>query len=327
MFKERRRTGRSLPINMSAVDPGDFGAGTVREIFQGVMQEETSIIDEVAGTEYNPLKLNGTVDLDASESGVARGENQDLEPGEEAKAHQGAVDTQSFDAKAQVGQSLLRDESKAAFEAGNVDALEREIRNAVRDGNKAFDRKAFGSSGPLVSTTLNVEFDATVDGSGAWDDKGSASTPVTDIRTMKEVKAPGADAIIMGRDIKNGLMVHPDVLAELSNFSGGTADEQQLENWLKRKFGFSYVKFLDQIEHTYNSGAKGSFSLTYLFATYCWVGYRRAIAVFNPDVEEQNKLEQVRETRRRSYLTQYSRYSDVRRPIQELGCILTNGTS
>lgn len=302
------------------VDAGDFPAGLIAEMLKGIVADEEAMTDKIL-TPYNRTTLlEGSITIDGSESGLARGQNQQLGPGVRAQEHRGAITSVSFNARAFVGRSKLPDEAVNNFEALGEDAMKLELTKSRRDANTGLDLITFGST-VLGSTSLNVEYDATATGGGPWDDVGAASNPVTDIRYAKEVSAPGADTIIMGREVKNGLMVHPDVIAELSNFSGGTEDETGLENWLKRKFGFKHVHFLDQM---YNAGVTGVVTVTYIGATLCWIGRKSDAINVHPTTSVQDTVDQYRCVDSRSLVTQYSRYDDPIRPTQQLGCVVTN---
>lgn len=305
------------------VDAGTFPAGLIAEMLRGIVEAETSLVDEIFTPYERTTLLSGNITIDGSESGLARGENQHLGAGVDAKEHKGAIGSVAFDARAYVGKSLLTDEAANNFEALDEDAMNRELKIAYRDANTALDRYAWDSV--LASTSKNVEADVTNLGFGdaAWDDGGTASTPVQDIRHIIQVSAPGADTGIIGRAVANGLMIHPDVVAELSNFSAGTEDEDGLKAWLKRKFGLRTVHIIKKL---YNAAGVGSVTPTYIGDTVAWFGHAADLINVHPQFSRQDSAETFRLTSR-SMLTQVARYDDPIRPTQTLGAIATNVTS
>lgn len=304
---------KAMPV--PGVDAGDFPAGLISEMLTGIVEEETSLVDEIFVPWDRTTVLSGNIIIDGSESGLARGENQGLGPMVSAKEHRGAIGTAPYNAKAYVGKSLLADESVNNFEAIGEDAMALELTKARRDANTALDRYAFDTV--LASTVLNNTFAAVA----LWSDLGVASKPVAEIRKARQESAPGADTAILGRKVVNGLMEHPDVIAELSNFNAGTSDETFLENWLKRKFGFTFVHFL---EKKYNSGAVGTATASYIGDTLAWFGHASNIINVHPKSSIQDTVDQLRLVDPRALLTQYARYDDPIRPVKELGCVITS---
>jgi len=305
------------------VDAGSFPAGLIAEMLKGLVENENALVDDIFTAYERTTLLAGNITIDGSESGLARGVNQALGAGVDAKEHKGAIGSVAFDCRAYVGKSLLTDEARNNFEALDEDAMNRELTIAYRDANTALDRHAWDNV--LASTSLNVEADVTALGNGnaAWDDGGTTSTPILDIRDITQISAPGADTAILGRKVANGLMVHPDVVAELSNFSAGTESEDGLINWLKVKFGLTYVYIVKKL---YNAGALGTVTPTYIGDTVAWFGHKADLINVHPGSSVQDTAETFRLTSR-SMLTQVSRYDDPIRPTQTLGAIATNVTT
>lgn len=309
---------------MPSLDIGTFPDGLIREMLVGIVEEEESLVDKIFGRQIRDLvAMSGEIPRDGTESGVARGDNQALKPGVEAEEGEGEVDTVSYNARAYVGEYLTPEEVVATLAYYGEEGLARDLRAARRDANTALDRKVFGTAGILASTSLNNERDATSAGGGPWSDSGSNSNPVKDIRYAKQTGAPGADTVIVGLNPKNSLMIHSDVLADKMYFGGaGTDNEEGLENWFKRKFGFRNVFFIEKL---FNSAAKTKDpSLSYIGENLVWIGYHDDLCLVHPRHQINDQATQERVQKRRSWRTQFVRYDDAIRPTKEKGVVVTN---
>jgi hypothetical protein len=297
--------------------------GVVREIFRGVTEEETAWIDEYVGRRVDDvMTMSGSIPVSDSDSSLGRGLNKGLPPLAEAEEFHSTMGSVAYNATAYVGLSSLSDEAKNDRQFYGEDALAEELTKARRDSNTALDLYL---SDILTSTSFNVEYDVTSAGSGAWDDGGLASDPITDIRSARDSSAPGSDTIIVGRLARNALQVHPDVIAQFSNIAAGTIGDEALLNWLKVTFGFENALVFDKKYNSANSGQ--STSISYIFDTGIWIGTWNDVVLVHPDMDNQDNVSVERMQTKRGDRTQVERYDDIIRPTQEKGCTLTNAVS
>lgn len=299
-----------------------FPEGLVREMLEGIVEEETAFADSVMGRKITERSaMSGRIPIRGTTGGVGRGENRALAPLEEAKAYAYNVTFAQYNAAAYVGYGLLSDEEKN--DAGyffNEDALGLEMRTARRDANTGLDRD-FDTL--ISSTSLNTEFDVTSNG-GTW---SGVSTMAANLRTLREVTSPGATDIIIGRAAKNIMSDNDDFLATPiggNAYAGGSGEEQLLAEWLKRYCGYTNVHFFERLKNTAGIGATAA--LGYHFDLGVWVGYADDLVMVSPQNDEQNSLEIERVTRKRATEIQFTRYDDMIRPTLLKGATVTNLT-
>lgn len=310
------------PIN-NAFDISDFPDGLIREMLTGILTRETSFADELCGRQYRQkTSLTGGVPIRGGKATVARGENQGLRPGAEAKPYTYDVSSATYEALAYVGYGTLTDEERGA--AGyyyDQDAVALEIETAVREANTALDLKL---EAVLESTTLNTEFALGSNG-GDWDDFGASSTMFQNLRTLRQVTVPGADTIILGRNAENTMLQHDDFLAsEIAGnyYAGGSGEESVLHAWLRQYIGFTNVFKFDRLYNA-DTDPADDINYTYAFDNGVWVGYADDLVLIHPDWEDQDKVEVERVTRQRLHEIQFSRYDDIIRPTTKKGAIVT----
>lgn len=177
----------------------------------------------------------------------------------------------------------------------------------------------------LASTSLNQEFDATVDGNGAWDT--TAGTPIEDLLEVRREKVPGADLLVIGRDVHDALLTHPDIRAESANYDAGSLDFSGLQVYLARKLGMRP----DQVvifEKDYNSAAEGQTPVkARAFGTGAWMGYKATLLLVEPDDGANGNSDSLKMQRNditsSDDLTYYM-LADIVRPDTNNGCTITN---
>jgi hypothetical protein len=304
-----------------------FPPDLIREMLEGIVESEQAFADTACGQQFRlQTALAGNVPVKGSGATLGTTEGYEgLAPGEVAPGEEYDVTYVAYTAKARVGKGILTDEERNDYSAMfSEDAVEGALRTARINANTRLDKYL---ETIIASTSLNTEAPAGTGFGPTW--KSTSSTMASDLRIMREVTAPGADTIIIGRALKNVMLDNDALLGSAisgNNYGGGTAANSILEAWLKEYIGFSNVLFFDK--KIDSSGGRGAApTVSYLFDTYGWVGYANDLVLVHPTGPINDLADIERAAERRAHVVQYTRYDDVIRPTKLKGAVATGFTA
>ena len=301
-------------------DIGSIPEQVLRSIALGQITEELSFADMVCTRVTERTTLNGSVPILNDKATLGRLDDTGLSPGVAPKEHGGAAGVTAYACLAYAGLDFVTDEERDDLGVYGIDMIENRARQARINSNLKIDARL---STQLSSTALNGEFDCNVDGSGEWDDYVN-SDPLKNMIDARRDKVPGADTIIIGPEVYDALVGHPDIIAEFSQFNAGSLDYDGLAALLKRKI--PGIRDVYHFEKFYDTAERGdAFSIGYLFAQGAWMGHKRDLIMVDPaNADVNNKLDIERDAKRRGHDVQYVRYIDIIRTHLSLGVTFTN---
>lgn len=301
------------------MDTGSFPRMVAQRLYTALMTQDFAQADNICRKETGKTTLQGKVYTESSKAGLARIGNKKLAPLEAARKRHGALASRDYDAGACVGAESVPDEVVIDYDALGEDALTRRLKSARAEANINVDAVMVDA---LTSQTVNEVYDVTTDGAGEWDDYTN-SKPYVDMQNIQRDVAPGSDTVVIGLQMSQILLSHPDTFAESSNFNAGLADHQALEAYIKRKVpGIANVYILDVLYDNSEEGAPVNFE--HLFATGVWMGHKSDLVLVDPQHKLQSQVDIIRNVDQRCWDLQIARYIDVVRITKELGCALTN---
>jgi len=310
-----------------AYQPGNLAPDLIREMLQGIVENEKSFADLVCGTQFRQVtQMQGSVNVrdSAATLGIVDG-YLGLAPAEESPGEEFGVTSVTYHAKPRVGKTVITDEERNDFDAAfGEDLVNDRMAQAYRSANTKLDKYL---ETKLSSTSLNEEFAAGSDGGGTW--TGATSTMADDLRTCRETFAPGADTIIIGRALRNVMLDNDGLLASPvagNYYGGGTGEASILEAWLKQYIGFKNVYFFDKMYNTGNARG-GTPAVGYLFDALAWVGYADDLVLVHPSHAINDIAETERIVAKRTDLVQVARYDDILRPTLLKGSVITGATA
>lgn len=311
----------------TAFDISSIPGVTLDQIVKGLETEEQAFADQVCTIISRKSSLSGNIPLDESVFTLSRIANKGLAPLEEASPHGGRMGTFAYNALAYVGFRRVSDEELIARDYfTNAEDLGGAVGMAKREANLNVDARL---ADVLASTTLNNEYDATVDGTGAW---SGAGNPLADLNAITRTYAPNADTMILGRQVYDALVGNSDIIANSSLFDSGQINYDALISLLRTKVrGLRQVYVFDKMYNaspldgaTSTPPGAANVSFARLFETGVWVGHKSALIMVRPTHERQDSIDSERVARTRSYDISYNRYIDICRPLIEMGCVVTN---
>lgn len=306
-------------------DIGTITPQVLRTLTMGQLTKVEAAADSICRKITGKDKLNGSLDSMDLESGLARDESRDLTPGARNEPHGGAYENTTYNCRAQVGTAQVFDEGRNDAAAVDLDLITNRVRMARVIANAKVDMKLFDK---LSNTggTFNVTFNAASgnDGNGAWDDYTNG-TPLRDLLKARLNFAPGADSFIYTPSVFQALMAHPELLAEVSNYSDGQLDFNALNGLLAAKLGIPVANVF-YVEKLYNTSKRGqTASLGYIGNGTAWMGYRSDLVMVDPQAAPINDISELgRDISTRSHIIQHTRYVDIIRPTLEMGVTFTN---
>lgn len=306
-------------------DTSSITPQVLRTITMGQRTAELAAADTICRKITDKDKLQGSLDSMDLDSGLARDEDRDLTPGARCEPHGGGFDNTTYHAKAQVGSAQIFDEGRNDSAAEGLDIITDRVRFARAVANAKVDMKLFDV---LSNTggTFNVTFNAASgnDGNGAWDDYTNG-TPLRDLLKARLNFAPGADSLIYTPSIFQALQSHPELLAEVSNYSDGQLDFDALNGLLARKLGISASNIF-YVEKLYNTAKRGQTpTFGYVGNGTVWMGYRSDLIMVDPQAAPINDISELeRDVPTRSHYIQHTRYIDIIRPTLQMGVTFTN---
>lgn len=287
----------------------------VRETIMGLMSDSQALIDRI-GRKVPVKGIQGTIPVLPSVNSLAR---EDLQGGIAEGAEAKPIDTfnsnLSYATLRYTGIAYLTDGAKIELDDFGVNSLEYYLSLCMMQVAAGINKD---TDDVLKSTSLNIE---TAANNGAW--SSSSSTPIRDIREARRASGYG-DTIILGRDAAEFLMEHPDMIARLSNFSGGSLAQGELVDLLRRTF--SGVTNVVIGSNLYNSATEGqSASLAYQFDGLAWVGHSDDLVI--PEQTGEPQTATFREEPRDATGLRYTRRLCVKRPNQDKGSVITGVTA
>lgn len=307
-----------------ATDPNTIPEPVIQDLLGGLEREESSLADLMC--DRVPVNaISGTVPVQPSTSSLPQGNDDEgddglIPEGAEAKPFSDTMTEAAYHCRRAVGTTSIPDGTAASIDSvTGTSTVQRLLRRCLGESHVKMDRAL---DTLLASTTSNEEIDvnSATYGNNPWDD--ASSTPLEDIDKARDTKTPGADTIRVGKTDERSLKVHPDVVAEVSNFSAGMASASQLEQLLRAKFGFTNI-YVGGMWFSNEAREGQSLSVGFDIDT-SWMGYRRDLILTEFGG---TNTEQGRETRRESDILLVSRRVDFLRPHKEMGAVFTNTTT
>lgn len=304
-----------------SVDIQTIPQQTLQIVTEGIVASEVAFADSACRKRTDVKTLSGTAPFLSSTATVRRDENRDMAPRSEAKPGDGGMGSVKYNCLAQVGFFELSNEDIINMDAYNINAVTHYVTEARKAANLNVDLKL---EGVLESTSLNLEFDVTADGNGAWDDYQN-STPYQDIKAQAR-KIPGFDTVILGGLTLDILSAHPDTVARLSNYSGGFADENEVQIVLRRLLGGSAPNLRILVFDTfYNVEKEGlGFETGFCFEGGFWLGHGQDLQLFDPVNPLNNRTYNEVVNRNRTLEIGHDRYVDIVRHQQLTAATFTN---
>ena len=308
---------------MATPNYGTIPQGTLDEATLGVVQGEQAIADRVCRIRTDIKTLKGTAPFLTSQATVRSRENVDLAPGVDAIPASGGFGEVSYNCLRQTGFNIITDESEISASAYNIDLVAHWIEEAVKQANTNTDAKL---EEVLSSTTLNLTWDVTDDGSGAWTDKTNGA-PLTDI-TEAAKRVPNLDTAIIGREAIIAFQNSPQAQGRLSGYTNGTvAFVGEVRNLIASALNINpdQVFLLDGEDAIFNENGQGQdFSTGYVFSDGMWIGKKADLQLFDPNNPNNRKSEQGRRERGAATEIVHHRYVDIIRHVRENGLYFEN---
>lgn len=302
-----------------SVDIQTIPQQTLQIVTEGIVASEVCFADTVCLPRKDVKTLSGKAPYMSSTATVRRDENRDLAPRSEGKPGDGGMGSVDYDCLAQMGFFELAHEDIINMDAYNIDAVSRYVTEARKAANLNVDIKL---ADVLKSTSLNLEFDATSDGGGAWDDYQN-STPYQDIKAQFR-KIPGCDTVIIGNRVLDTLAFHPDTVARLSYFQGGFGDDTEVQAVIRHLLNRPGLRVLT-FDTFYNVKKEGlGYETEYCFDDGIWIGIGGDLQLFNPNNPLNNVSFSKNVERKRCVEIGHTRYVDIKRHQKITAATFTN---
>lgn len=301
------------------MDTGSFPRMVAQRLYTALMTQDYAQADNICRKEIGKTTLQGKIFAESSKAGLARIGNKKLAPLEAARKRHGKLTSRDYDAGACVGTESVPDEVVIDYDALGEDAIARRLKAARAEANINVDAVMVDA---LTSQTVNEVYDVAVDGAGSWDDYTN-SKPYIDMQNIQRETAPGSDTVVIGLQMSQILLSHPDTFAETSNIVAGLADHSALEAYIKRKVpGIANVYILDVLYDDSEEGEDAN--PVHLFTQDVWIGHKSDLVLVDPSHRIQSQVDVERNVDQRCWDLSIARYIDVVRISKELGCALTN---
>jgi hypothetical protein len=307
---------------MATPNYGSIPQQVLNEITLGIVQDTAGLADRVCRIRRDIETLKGEAPFLSSEATTRRRENRDLSPGARAKPANGGFGSVPYNCLRQTGLAEIYDESQISAAAYNLDLIAHWVQEAVKQTYTNTDAKL---EEVLSSTTQNLEYDVTSDGSGSWLDLTNGA-PLTDIINAARL-VPGRDLVICGYDALIAIQNHPQSQGRLSGYESGTVsfinEAQVLIANAARVRPEQVILFVDE-DAIFNEEAAGQgFSTEYVFTDGFWIGKRDDLQLFDPQHPENRKSEMDRTIEGAVTTLAHHRYVDIIRHVQQNAVTLT----
>lgn len=300
--------------------PDRIPQSTLDEVTRGHDQPGGSIADQVCHRRTDVDAIEGTAPFLENEATVRRGLNRDLAPLEDPKPERGGMGEISYLCKRQVGMAEIADETDVQMSSYDIDAVDHWVAEAEKDADTAVDLKF---AEVIVDTIENLEFNATADGNGAWDDPENG-TPLQDCVDMSD-EVPHATDVIAGREVVSALRKHPETAGEIFNYSGGgVVTTGHIRNLLADIFDVDAENVYLLTDRTFNEADLGEdYSLGFIAGQAFWAGAGWDLQLFDPNHPKNRNTEHERKQAVGDVIT-HVRMIDIKRNIQENAITATN---
>jgi len=285
----------------------------IREVARGLEGMERSLADELCDREpVSQRKSSMAVEPygeRAAQESYPNKEERGKKPGEKLKRRDSKFTTEFTYECLRYGSSepLKHDEVESIRNSTTI----RPLRKAMKAGRTtaAADMDAVLQS-ELSDASKNQTFDVTSGGGSAWSDKKN-STPLRDIHDGK-LLVPQVDTLYIGKTDAANLREHPDLLAEVSNYSGGFLGDSQLARKLRDKHPeFTNIVVNETIYN--NDNPEGmAFSLKYRMPDLSWMGVRRSLKIMEFESRSPRTFDQE-DKERDCTLIGFERKADIQR--------------
>ena len=306
---------------MATVNSGSIPQESLDEVTPGIEQPLSAWADEICTRRTDVTSIKGSAPTFSNEMTTSRGLNKDLAPGETARASRGDMGEVEFHCLRQSGLSEIYDESDIAASRFDISLIEHYFGQAEQDAATATDKKL---QEVLESTSLNLEFDATSDGNGAWTDTTNG-TPAQDMVDMSDL-VPHATKVVVGRNVVSALRKHPETMGEIINYSGGgVMTPDHIQTIIASIFDVDVDDVHMLTRSTFNDSEFGDdYELGFLFGDVFWAGAGYDLQLFDPDHQKNRYSYSQRVEAAAKEQVGFHRYVDIKRLIRENGVTCSN---
>lgn len=284
----------------------------IKETIMGLMGDSQALIDRV-GRKIPVKGLEGTIPVLPSINSLRP---EDLSGGIAEGAEAKPINTFNANITYQTlrytGVAYLTDGAKIELDDFGVNSLEYYLSLCMMQVAAGINKD---TDDILKSTTLN-EVEATAGGL-PWSDP--TSSPIRDIREARRKSGYG-DTLILGRDVAEALMEHPDIVARMSHFAAGSLAEGELLDFLRRTFsGLTNIVIGKNMFNSANEGQAAT--LAYQFDGLAWCGHEDDIVV--PEQTGEPMTATFREEPRDATGLRVTRRLAIKRPNKDKGTVIT----
>lgn len=290
-----------------------LSAALVEKVFRGLESEFQPLIKRISSDHRQVTALSGILPALTSASTLARSDmGGGIAPGATSKDIDMELENFTYNILRYPGSALIPDHIRIDLDGQGMKTMETyaKVAMAVAAHKMNVDLKAL-----LTSTSLN---ETGVVNNGAW--SSGSSTPFEDFN--QAFNAIGdADVAVIGRNKRQDLQLHPDFIAETSNFSAGSIGAGDVAAILMRKY--PHLKQVVVGDGLYNTANEGqSVSIGHLFDGVMWVGYSDSLVYVEQTGNTKSEVE--RKAKARSNEISYEESADQVRTTKEKGYVLTD---
>lgn len=309
---------------MATPNSGSIPQESLDQVTPGIEQPLDSRADELCVRRTDVESTSGTAPFLSPQMTTSRGENRDLAKGETVQPSRSGMGEVEYECLRQAGASEIYDESDIASQRFDLDLIDHYSQQAQQDANTATDRKF---ADVLRSTTDNLEFDATTDGNGAWDDPAN-STPEQDLVDVSEL-VPHANMAIAGQKIVSALRKSPDLAPDTHMYeSEGVITADSVRARVAAVLDIDPSNVYLMTDWTRNiSATKDGYELGFIGEDVMWVGTDYDLQLFDPNHSKNRYSWSERVNSDAKEQVGFQRYVDIVRHIQENAVTVTNAIS
>ena len=306
---------------MATPNYGSIPQESLNEVTPGVQQPLGARADEICVRRTDVTSTKGTAPFLTSQATTSRGNNRDLAPGETAKARRGGMGEVEFKCLRQVGLAEIYDESDIAAQRFDIDMIEHWQQQAQLEADTATDHKF---ADVLLSTTDNLEFDATDDGNGEWDDPDTG-TPEQDMVDMSEL-VPHCDTVIAGRKTVSALRKSPDLAGEIHMYSSeGVITADAVRGRIAEIFDIAVERVFLLTDWLYNAAdGADEYEQGFIGEDVFWAGAGYDLQLFDPNHPKNRHSWSQRVDDSGKEQVGFQRFVDIKRQIRENAVTASN---
>jgi len=284
----------------------------IRQVSRGLEGTERCLADELCDTEpvnqnkssipIEPYGENVPQDAFASKAERGRKAGEKLKRRDSEFADEMAYECLRYGST----EPLKHDEVQSIMNTTNI----RPLRKALSHGRKTSAAQMDAVlQAEMADAAKNQTYDVT-SGGAAWSDQADGR-PLRDLHDAK-LLVPEVDTLYIGKTDAANLREHPDMLAEVSNYSGGFLGDMQLARKIRDKHPeFQNIVINETVFNNDNPEGLG-FSLKYRMPDLTWMGVRRSLKLI--DFEERSPRTFDKEDKERDVtLVGFERKVDIQR--------------